>query len=150
MNTTATVQAPVAAFPTHRQSWVWYIAQQLARCAHFKDRDVQREQDIWDGLESYVHKNCLSGSGFDDGTRLSATSTSKRLVFTTAFHHMDENGGYDGWTEHRVIVTPTFQGFDIRVTGRDRNGIKDYIGETFHHWLSSDAEHPALIEHTMN
>lgn len=150
MNLTATVQAPVAAFPTHRQSWVWYIAQQLARRDHFVDTDHPRSNDIGNGLYDYVHKNCLRGSGFDAGSFLDLNSTSKRLIFVTSFHHMDEHGGYDGWTEHKVIVTPLFQGFDIRVTGRDRDGIKDYIGETFYHWLSSDADHPALIEHTMN
>lgn len=46
-----------------------------------------------------------SGSGFDAGTRLDEDKTNdSRLVFTTAFHHMDEHGTYAGWTEHTVTV----------------------------------------------
>jgi len=76
-----------------------------------------------------------SGSGFDAGTKL-VEWTEKKLIFRTCFHHMHESGMYDGWTEHNVIVTPAFNGFDTRVTGRNRNDIKDYIGEVFHAWLS--------------
>jgi hypothetical protein len=59
-------------------------------------------------------------------------STPEKLVFNTAFHHMDEAGGYDGWTEHQVIVTPSLEmGYSIRVTGRDKEEIKEYIAEMF-------------------
>jgi len=52
---------------------------------------------------------------------------------------MDEHGYYDGWTEHKVIVTPHLtHEFDLKVTGRDKNGIKDYIVETFDNALDSE------------
>ncbi len=134
-------------YPTHRMSWVQYIAQNVSRVAHFDARDQKKALDIWDALYSYVNQNAPRGSGIDNGTFLGETSSKKKLVFVTAFHHMDEHGGYDGWTEHRVVVTPEFQGFSLRVTGCDRNGIKDYLGELFHSWLSSEADHPALVEY---
>lgn len=78
-----------------------------------------------------------SGGGFDAGTTLDFdASNSRKLVFNTSFHHMDDCGGYVAWTHHSVIVTPEFSGFHIRITGRDRNAIKDYIGDTFHSALS--------------
>ena len=50
-----------------------------------------------------VAMNLPCGSGFDNGTNLDFDkSHQNRLVFTTAFHHMDESGMYDGWTEHEV------------------------------------------------
>ena len=53
---------------------------------------------------------------------------------------MDEHGGYDGWTEHKIIVTPSLvYGFELRVTGKDRNDIKDYIAEVMHGALSVKA-----------
>lgn len=80
-----------------------------------------------------------SGSGFDSGTKLDLDeSKPNRLVFNTAFHHMDEHGGYDGWTEHKVIVYPTFDGFRVIVQGKDRNGIKEYIGDTFRYVLGKE------------
>lgn len=79
-----------------------------------------------------------SGSGFDCGTSFDMNaSTINKLVFVTSFHHMSEHGTYTNWTEHNVTVTPSFiGGFDIKVSGRNHNNIKDYIGDTFHTALS--------------
>lgn len=74
-----------------------------------------------------------SGAGFDNGTTLDLDkSNGDRLVFTTAYHHMNGGGYYNGWTEHTVTVTPSLlNGIVLRVSGRDRNDIKDYIYECF-------------------
>lgn len=90
-------------------------------------------------LEAFVRNSAPSGSGFDDGARLDLEcSNARRLVFTTAFHHMDAHGSYDGWTEHTVTVHADLAlGFTLTVSGRDRDGIKDYIADVFHAWLSS-------------
>lgn len=136
-------------YPTHKMSWVWFIAQSLGRAAHFESRDTPRAATVRNALHDYVNQNAPRGSGLDSGTFLDVhLSTTKKLILVTSFHHMDEHGGYDGWTEHKVVVTPEFQGFSLRITGRDRNGIKDYLGELFHSWLSSEADHPALVEYT--
>jgi len=92
-------------------------------------------------IEDWCKAHAPSGSGFDSGTKLDFdTSKPERLVFTTSFHHMNDGGYYDGWTEHTVIVKQSLLGFDIRVTGRDRNDIKDYIAETFRNLCSTDVE----------
>ena len=73
-----------------------------------------------------------SGSGVDSGTKLLDSSTPDCLIFQADFHHMDENGFYDGWTEHQIIVTPSLAyGFNVRITGRNRNDIKDYLADLF-------------------
>jgi hypothetical protein len=81
-----------------------------------------------------------SGSGFDSGTLLDfARTTPEKLVFTTAFHHMDESGGYAGWTSHLVTVRPSFvHDMTLTVSGRDRNDIKEYIVQTFEAALSAE------------
>lgn len=73
------------------------------------------------------------GSGFDAGCSVDMQkSTPQRIVIDTSFHHMDENGYYDGWTEHQVIITPCLMfGFVLKVTGRNRNQIKEYIADSF-------------------
>lgn len=89
------------------------------------DRHSQR-------IENLVSEHMPSGSGFDNGTRIMIEgSHAEKLVFTTSFHHMDEVGGYDGWTEHTVTVTPSFGGFNLRITGRNRNDIKENIHVMF-------------------
>lgn len=95
--------------------------------------DIHRER-----ISEMVSEYLPNGSGFDSGTEidLAESDGETRLTFRTSFHHMDDNGAYCGWTEHRVVVSPSLAlGTSIRVTGRDKRGIKDYIGETFHHAL---------------
>lgn len=98
------------------------------------------EADVLDGIEKLVKNKFPSGAGFDAGTKLDlGRSTGEKLVFTTSFHHMDEHGGYDGWTEHTITVKPSMQfDFDLKVSGRDRNGIKDYIAEQFDYTLGEE------------
>jgi hypothetical protein len=78
------------------------------------------------------------GSGFDRGTNLEiADQKAGQLRFDTAFHHIDDNGTYDGWTEHVVTVKPSLAwGFELRVSGRNRDNIKEHIAERFDSWLN--------------
>lgn len=106
-------------------------------------------------IEGLVKEHMPSGSGFDNGTVLNVgtgknCSKPNRLVFSTSFHHMNESGMYDGWTEHDVIVTPDLaHDFSLSITGRDRQQIKDHIADTFYTALrleidDADARHMAL------
>lgn len=84
-----------------------------------------------------------SGSGIDAGTKVDiARSKPNRIVLTFGYHHMDENGYYDGWTEHKAIITPCFDGWgiDVRITGRNRNGILDYLHDVFYWSLAQKTE----------
>ncbi len=103
------------------------------------DTSHRKFSEAREDLIDNIARNYLpSGSGFDNGSRVNMEkSTPNRIIIDTAFHHMNENGYYDGWTEHSVIVAPSLVwGYEIRVTGRNRNEIKDYIAETFQHALS--------------
>jgi hypothetical protein len=83
-----------------------------------------------------------SGSGFDSGTRIDwDKSTGEKLVFITSFHHMDEFGGYDGWTDHVVTVRPSLvYGLSLTIGGRNRNDIKELIHQAFDAALSAMGE----------
>lgn len=92
-------------------------------------------------LERLARDFLPSGSGFNSGSEIDLDASGpRRLTITTGFHHMTESGFYDGWTYHKAIATPAFVSFDLRITGRDRNGIKDYIAETMRHALSLEIE----------
>jgi hypothetical protein len=84
-----------------------------------------------------IVQNGPSGSGIDNGTQIALdNSTGNKLVFTTAFHHMDEGGMYDGWTYHVITIRPSLQfGFDMKITGSNRNDIKEYLSEVYSNWL---------------
>jgi len=97
--------------------------------------------DIWSDHIDTLMEQMPSGSGFDSGTKIDlSASHADKLVFTTAFHHMNENGMYAGWTDHTITVTPSFSGFNMRVSGCNRNDIKEYIGDTFHEALRQTVE----------
>jgi len=91
-------------------------------------------------IESLVKDQMPSGSGFDSGTTLDIeASHAEKLVFLTSFHHMNEVGYYDGWTEHSITVTPSLaHEIHLRISGRNRNDIKEGIHQAFHSALTFD------------
>jgi hypothetical protein len=93
-------------------------------------------------LDELTRAHLPHGSGFDSGTKFELDeSKPERLVFTADFHHMDNNGYYDGWTCHQVIVTPSLaSGINLRITGRDRDDWKDYAYQVFHEALTQMVE----------
>jgi hypothetical protein len=54
---------------------------------------------------------------------------------------MDKTGMYDGWTNHSLIVKPSFDGLNIRVTGRNKNYIKEYLADLFYEALTQEYVH---------
>jgi hypothetical protein len=94
--------------------------------------DKHYERILW------LVKNALpSGSGIDSGTKIDFDASNgdapEKIVLQCSFHHMDEHGGYDGWTDHTVVARPSFVlGIDLTITGKDRNDIKDYLSEVYY------------------
>ena len=104
--------------------------------------------DNWTETINKLVELLPSGSGFDNGTKIDLdASHAEKLVLETSFHHMDDMGGYDGWTEHTVTVTPGFRGINLRISGPNRNDIKEYMHETFDYALTSDVTYEVLREH---
>ena len=102
----------------------------------------ESSNDVWfdrhvQTIEEICRNHAPHGSGFDSGTTFDFNASKpERLVFNTSYHHMNEGGYYDGWTEHQVVVTPSLLfGYHLKVTGRNRNDIKDYIGGCFASFL---------------
>ena len=93
-------------------------------------------------IEHLVRTGLPSGAGFDNGTTLDLdASTGEKLVFHTSFHHMTESGVYDGWTEHRIVVTPSLvHRFKLHIGGSNRGEIKDLIAQSFEYDLSKEVE----------
>lgn len=77
-----------------------------------------------------------SGSGIDAGTTV-ADITDDRIVMHCSFHHMNDQGVYDGWTEHTIRVTPGWGGITVKVSGSNRNEILDHLHEVYHTALTT-------------
>jgi len=92
-----------------------------------------------DMLEDIAKNYLPSGSGIDSGCAIDVDASDSRKIFIdTSYHHMNDGGYYDGWTEHRITVSPSFDGIDIKISGRDRNQIKDYLHDVFYTALTAD------------
>jgi hypothetical protein len=114
------------------------LVEARANCAQQFKRSGKDDPWVYQGFEherrivELCRKHMPSGSGFDSGTTLDLeASHAEKLVFATSFHHMNEHGYYDGWTDHKVVVTPSFQGFNMRIGGQNRYDIKEVIYEVF-------------------
>lgn len=93
-----------------------------------------------DRILSIVKEYLPSGSGIDTGTKICfERSRQNKIVLFCEYHHMT-NGFYDGWTAHYITIRPSFQGIRIDISGKDRNGIKDYLYDTYHAALTSNYE----------
>ncbi len=120
------------------------IASRLIALQNCRQKDDEQHAEWADKHEEWildeVRNTGPSGSGIDCGTQLDFDrSTPNKLVFSADFHHMDDAGGYDGWTSHSIIVRPSlYCDIDIRITGKDRDGIKDYLADVFHAWLTEE------------
>ena len=122
------------------------VYQALASAIQARLNCVKSANNEWyhkhtETIES-IARDCLpSGSGIDSGCSVDLDQSSgDTIVIDLSFHHMDDDGSYDGWTEHTATIEPTFDGIDIRISGRNRNQIKEYLVETLEFALC--AEYP--------
>jgi len=121
------------------------IYQKLASCRQAMTNCHVTGNTEWynrhaEAIERIVKEHMPSGSGWDCGTKFDFdASTPEKLVFTGSFHHMDEWGGYDGWTDHTIIVTPSLtEDVNIEIKGDNRNDIDDLLYQWFVDALCSD------------
>jgi hypothetical protein len=98
----------------------------------FKDFDatLQRHRRIQAALPS--------GSGVDSGTSI-VKADERQIVLSCGFHHM-EDGYYVGWTHHTIYVrySMLLDTLVISMTGRNRDGIKDYLCDLYHAALTAE------------
>jgi hypothetical protein len=128
----------------------------LARCKQSREQSNNEEFlavnkraiDMWESRIKLFESHLPSGSGFDNGTKINfELSHEDKLVFETSYHHMNDGGFYDGWTHHVVTVVPSLTcDFHIRVSGINRNQIKDYIAEVFEHALRQEMTYWLFLE----
>ena len=119
----------------------------IRNCRKTCNREWEQRHQIL--LDCIIERYLPDGAGFDRGTQLSSRQwaialertgkmdTYPALIwFQTAFHHMDQYGGFAQWTEHEVIVRPSFVGVNIQVKRKNLNGIKEFIAEEFNRCLN--------------
>lgn len=118
------------------------IIQQIAQAVMARQNCTKFGNTEWfekwtDRLRAIQRNYLPSGSGIDNGTKIDLDrSTGEKIVLTAGFHHMDQHGYYDGWTDYTITVRPSFVfGIDISIRGRNRNDIKTYLHDMYSHAL---------------
>ncbi len=115
------------------------IASLLAAIENCKKQNNAEWQEKHESALAELVDNMPSGSGFDNGTKLDESSSAEKIIFNTSFHHMNDVGMYDGWSDHTVTVTGSMvHGFTTKVSGPNKRDIKDYIAECFESALSDE------------
>lgn len=72
------------------------------------------------------------GSGIESAIDVS-NSLPNKIILNVSYHHMNENGYYDGYTYHIIKITPDLSsGFNLSISGKNRNDIKEYLYECFY------------------
>jgi hypothetical protein len=99
-------------------------------------------------LALLVKEYLPSGSGINAGTSLLfSKQKTGELRLGVSFQHMNSDGYYEGWTSHEIIVTPNLgHGFDLKITGPNKNDIKEYLADVFHTALSQPIDAHAKME----
>jgi hypothetical protein len=122
------------------------LIEKIAGTVQAMNNCIAVKNEIWEHRHretiSQIEANDLpSGSGINSVCEIDLSNTTKdKVIIKTSFHHMDEHGGYDGWTEHNVTIRPQFNGIDIKISGKDKNGVKEYLAELFNEVLTNETQ----------
>jgi hypothetical protein len=109
------------------------IANALAALDNCRKRDTKTDwEDIWEDRIAAMARELPSGCGFDTQPKIDIDAIrSERIEIYGSYHRMDEHGGYRGWIDYRVILTPSFiGGLNIKVVGGNAD-FKDYCADVF-------------------
>jgi hypothetical protein len=89
-----------------------------------------------------IEKNHLPhGSGLDVGCNIDLEkSNSKKIVILTSWHNMNENGYYCGWSDFTINCYPSFRGIELKIIGKDKYYVKEYLYDLFYDVLEREIE----------
>ena len=101
------------------------VYQQLARLVDWNPTgeylDSKNEQ-----MEDLVKNYLPSGSGFDGDISIDEKSTDKKIILHVEYHHMNDNGFYDGWSTFKIIITPSLA-YDYSLVVKGETVVKKYF-----------------------
>lgn len=83
----------------------------------------------WDFLNEI---DLVVSSHLPEGTQFySEYSNDSKMVFKLDVRHEEKLLANSGWTYHKIVVTPSWTGFDLTISGSNMNGILERLKDTF-------------------
>jgi hypothetical protein len=121
------------------------LISRIYRSLQAMDNCLNDNKPGWAKNHSYflddLEKNYLPhGSGIDSGCKIDRTFKEDQITIFVDFHNMDENGYYCGWSNFKLICKPEFDGISMRITGKDKFFVKDYLYDLFDTVLNEEIE----------
>lgn len=117
------------------------IVTAIAALANCRKAGAVEWEERWEARIKDLGATLPSGSGLDTPRIDFDASNDNKIVFNTSYHHMNENGFYTHWTDHKITVVPSLMhDFDLKIGGRDHNEVKEYLHEVFATALSEQVE----------
>lgn len=114
-----------------------HLLQAIENCS--AQENIEWQEKHTETLQTIERDYLPHGSGFDWGCKILETSTPQCIRISADWHRMNEGGFYCGRSDFVVVVRPCLLfDFVCTVRGRDWNGTKEYISDTFHHVLNEE------------
>ena len=119
------------------------LYKKLAKCINARENCIKNKNDDWidkwDEEIDEIIDNLPHGSGIDGKTEIDLDkSNSNRIVIHSEFHHMNDGGFYDGWSNFTIVIKPSLAfDFDLEIKGafgkyQDTRGyLEELFGTTF-------------------
>jgi hypothetical protein len=123
------VEKAEAEFSCQPERLYQVLAQYIGTYQRHQAKDDHEGQARWARLAHALFKQYNLFGSFD-AKLLLEDCTENKIVFEIDFHHMNDNGYWDGWTSHIVRVWPDLScGFRLTISGVNKHDIKDYLHE---------------------
>lgn len=112
------------------------MAKCLGALEHCRVNGNSEWHDVWQELLNRAVEHLPQGGGFDDYPKIVEGRTkTNRLVFSGAYHKMDDVGFYVGWVSYNIIVFPDFvSGFRLSLKG-PLGDLREFILDAFYESL---------------
>ena len=111
------------------------LYQKIARVASQKN-SPQKEKEL-----TLLQELLPNGNGIRRQLKcvISLKSTKERIVIDTSYCHSNYSDERSRWTEHQVVITPSFEGeIGIRIAGKNVNNLKKYLDDVFREALMKE------------
>jgi hypothetical protein len=97
-------------------------------------------EELWESRIEQLTSLLPSGSGLSEVRFFEEPVKSDRVNIHCTYHCMNPDGYYEGYRDYIVTAKPSFLlKLDLIIKGRDYNGIKDWMWDTFHFALTQEA-----------
>lgn len=84
-----------------------------------------------------IERNYLPhGSGINSGCTIEREFKKDCVILHVPYHNMDENGYYCGWSDFKIVCKPEFDGISLKIIGKDKYFVKDYLYDLFNNCLT--------------